>query len=332
LRVEDVTPSEHMEYYLAGQHWLDAMTPPLEEHLRRLADAVLTLVKMGDGAALEGEAAEAQEETAKAPPPEPPAAAGGRRSRRRLVIVAAIVALCVVAAVVGIVLLRDDGPDPSGQSTAVAVTVERIDADEGWTVAFAGPLPDQAHQIEGWDGSPAKAYDTLISCGAVDYGETPLRVSVRGLSSDTVVVRDIRAETEKTTAYSGTSVFCSSAGANAATVLVIDLESENPVAWEGAEGADGLEPTGSAPWFDRNNVTLAKGEVHDFIVAGLAKSSLVHWRIVLDLDVAGDKQMLTVDDSGQPFVTSGQPASGFDSTMEWAWWKGGDPIVPYTAP
>ena len=47
FRVEDVVPSEEMEYYLAGQHWLDAITPPLEEHLGKLADSVAYLIRAG---------------------------------------------------------------------------------------------------------------------------------------------------------------------------------------------------------------------------------------------------------------------------------------------
>lgn len=30
LRVEDVMPNDSLDYYLAGKHWLDALTPPLE--------------------------------------------------------------------------------------------------------------------------------------------------------------------------------------------------------------------------------------------------------------------------------------------------------------
>jgi len=44
LRVEDVLPSDEMEYYLSRQHWLDALTPPLEKHLDRLANAVAYLL------------------------------------------------------------------------------------------------------------------------------------------------------------------------------------------------------------------------------------------------------------------------------------------------
>ena len=40
LRIEDIEPSGALEYYLSGRHWLDAMTPPLEAQLKRLADNV----------------------------------------------------------------------------------------------------------------------------------------------------------------------------------------------------------------------------------------------------------------------------------------------------
>jgi hypothetical protein len=40
LRIENVTPSKAMEYYLSTPHWLDALTPPLEKHLQTLADTI----------------------------------------------------------------------------------------------------------------------------------------------------------------------------------------------------------------------------------------------------------------------------------------------------
>jgi hypothetical protein len=39
-----VSPADSLEYFLAGQHWLDALTPPLEEHLEQLAETVLLLL------------------------------------------------------------------------------------------------------------------------------------------------------------------------------------------------------------------------------------------------------------------------------------------------
>ena len=36
FRIEDISPTGSMEYYLSTQHWLDALTPPLESHIQRL--------------------------------------------------------------------------------------------------------------------------------------------------------------------------------------------------------------------------------------------------------------------------------------------------------
>jgi tetratricopeptide (TPR) repeat protein len=44
LRIEDVPPSEAMEYYISSRHWLDALNPPLEQHLVRLAETVKFLL------------------------------------------------------------------------------------------------------------------------------------------------------------------------------------------------------------------------------------------------------------------------------------------------
>lgn len=39
LRIEDVAPTDSLEYFISSPHWLDAFTPPLEGHLRHLAQA-----------------------------------------------------------------------------------------------------------------------------------------------------------------------------------------------------------------------------------------------------------------------------------------------------
>jgi hypothetical protein len=45
VRIEDVTPSGSLEYYLDVTHWLDAITPPIEQHLEKLAEDVDLLLK-----------------------------------------------------------------------------------------------------------------------------------------------------------------------------------------------------------------------------------------------------------------------------------------------
>jgi formylglycine-generating enzyme required for sulfatase activity len=39
VRVEDVKPTGNLEYFLGTPHWLDAITPPFEHHLDRIADS-----------------------------------------------------------------------------------------------------------------------------------------------------------------------------------------------------------------------------------------------------------------------------------------------------
>lgn len=44
IRVENAKPSGTLEYYLGSVHWLDAMTPPLEQHLETVARQVKALL------------------------------------------------------------------------------------------------------------------------------------------------------------------------------------------------------------------------------------------------------------------------------------------------
>ena len=46
FRIEDIVPNA-LGYYLSNIHWLDAVTPPLQEHLTHLADKVEALVAPG---------------------------------------------------------------------------------------------------------------------------------------------------------------------------------------------------------------------------------------------------------------------------------------------
>jgi TPR repeat protein len=44
FRIEDVVPGKALEYFIGNVHWLDALTPPLETHLRNLSVTVKTLL------------------------------------------------------------------------------------------------------------------------------------------------------------------------------------------------------------------------------------------------------------------------------------------------
>jgi hypothetical protein len=63
FRIDAVVPSDDLEYYLSGPHWLDAVTPPLENHLDQLRSSMKALL------ALSGAEAAGKVVTAEAPRP-----------------------------------------------------------------------------------------------------------------------------------------------------------------------------------------------------------------------------------------------------------------------
>jgi hypothetical protein len=84
LRIENVQPSEALEYFLSSPHWLDAFKLPLGQHLDRLAEAVQAL--LGSNLPATG-VAEAVAVSA-APPAEPvktPAPATPKKPRPRTI-------------------------------------------------------------------------------------------------------------------------------------------------------------------------------------------------------------------------------------------------------
>lgn len=48
FRIDNIEPSEEMRYYIKSIHWLDAMDPPLEQHMNALAETVLSLLSVGE--------------------------------------------------------------------------------------------------------------------------------------------------------------------------------------------------------------------------------------------------------------------------------------------
>ena len=67
FRIDAVVPSDDLEYYLSGPHWLDAVTPPLEDSLGQLKSSIKALLALPRAA-----------EPDTAPPPAPPIAPASR--------------------------------------------------------------------------------------------------------------------------------------------------------------------------------------------------------------------------------------------------------------
>lgn len=157
FRLEEVTPSPSLEYFISDAHWLDALTPPLEQHLEHLVGTVRLLLDR-ETAKPGGQPMPAPTATVAATPAAPPAAPTGPRRAMRYAVPAAL-ALVVVAAlvVVGMVALRGgtttakDAPSADGQATSF---VDEFDGTlaQGWTWGNEDPqawaLSDRALRID----------------------------------------------------------------------------------------------------------------------------------------------------------------------------------------
>jgi hypothetical protein len=104
FRIDDVTADQYLEYFISSPHWMDAFTPPLDQHIQQLSANLKRLLA----------------KTATAPTPEEPLLAPSqpqqlqRRPARGmgwmgLVLIGLV---CVVVIVAGAVIFRG-GPSPS---------------------------------------------------------------------------------------------------------------------------------------------------------------------------------------------------------------------------
>ena len=71
FRLDPVSPSDDLEYYLSGPHWLDAVTPPLEGHLEQLKSSMKALLALPRASEPEKGAASAPSIAPVSPPPPP---------------------------------------------------------------------------------------------------------------------------------------------------------------------------------------------------------------------------------------------------------------------
>jgi hypothetical protein len=153
FRIEEVLLNDDLKYYLSTPHWLDAMTPPLEQHLGRLSNSIRTLLgkpdlgsevsraepaptKMRADAAVTGEAHRGDSLPAKAP------------SLRKNILLMALFALLALGGIVfGIIALRRNGlpKTEAGAPTPTTGTPASVASEP----PAASPAPnDESSQAE----------------------------------------------------------------------------------------------------------------------------------------------------------------------------------------
>ena len=107
FRIEDVLLNDDLKYFLSTPHWLDAMTPPLENHLGRLAGSLKTLLGKTGSEETSAVVSQKPAEHASSSPPivRPPPAPQRNRWTPVLLVAAALLAVALA-----VVLLRQRQP------------------------------------------------------------------------------------------------------------------------------------------------------------------------------------------------------------------------------
>ena len=123
FRIDAVAPSDDLEYYLSGPHWLDAVTPPLENHLGQLKSSMQSLLSLPRAGTTDSAAG--------IPPPPPPAAQNISRTpspsspatpspnvwKWVALAIAALLAIGSVVLVATFIFLRSKAPSPTASVT-----------------------------------------------------------------------------------------------------------------------------------------------------------------------------------------------------------------------
>jgi serine/threonine kinase PknH len=170
LRIEDVSPEAALEYYLGSPHWLDAITPPFEAHLEKLADACASLLAVtgrspqdadrgspASDPALLVTTLPTQQPSADHRPPMMP----WWRRQRRQVQVGLTAAIVVILAATGIITGYLRWPSITSRPSSTSPTTPAGTT----TTTPAGPPPVAAAALDGLLLSPAEINATMGATG-----------------------------------------------------------------------------------------------------------------------------------------------------------------------
>jgi hypothetical protein len=144
FRIEDVAPAKSLEYFIHSVHWLDAITPPLEQHIDSLAN---TIAARHTGATVASRVAETglhvpvQPTPIPLPLPMPTPAQGTRQPRRWWPVVAVVVVIALVVAAASWYTLNGPGASKTADQRASAAPANVAPPAATPTPVVAPPSP-----------------------------------------------------------------------------------------------------------------------------------------------------------------------------------------------
>ena len=225
----------------------------------------------------------------------------------------------IIVAVITLSSQPDSAPDPKRDQKTQGDIAFRVEPDfefyeEGWRVAFDGPLPDTAQYPDTGASDYVPKVKWAKTRGAIDIGESHLRLYLQNKGIERVTIRAVSAQvTERLDPLAQTYMEAPSAGVNEIIHLEFDLDSGDVVpAIKGT--ADGSAPSADAkPFFSTRNVTLDPGETADFRLTAKSTRCLCKYRFELEIVKVDSTLKLEVGDSaGRPFAITGPAQSYVD--------------------
>lgn len=119
FRVEDVDPNKSLEYYISAPHWLDALTPPLEQHLGQLNETIKLLISKQSPSGVNNQHSDkssAQSDINTIKPPD--SAYTEKRGAGFSTKLIGVVAVVLIVAIIGFLAFSgDDGETPDYKET-----------------------------------------------------------------------------------------------------------------------------------------------------------------------------------------------------------------------
>lgn len=189
--------------------------------------------------------------------------------------------------------------------------------DDGWSMALSTDLPRSSRPSKDAGITEVRAW--LKSHGAVDVGESHLRMAIRGIGRHPTLISSMRARiVSRAPVIDNILVTAPSAGASDTIKIGFDLDSERPVALrnDSATGEFGDR------YFDDNFITVNPGEIVVFDIVGRAGVATYNWMIELDIQYQDGEETVAVD-FGDSHLRTTAFSEQYQGYFDWAWYEGG---------
>jgi hypothetical protein len=187
-----------------------------------------------------------------------------------------------------------DGPTDSGVPfTFVTSQV----TPQTWNAWLDTPMPPSGE----WPGPYPDEWAAFVRQRGATFDSTWVRIVLDGVAERAVTITEARAHKIDCVTPTPLGHYVQTAdGADSTIGWYFDLGERDPIAYELLE-----EDEQGGPYFQANTISLAPGEVLTIDAKAFAGPDDCRWTIELDVVVGGEMTVVTIDDGGVPFRTSG---------------------------